>query len=195
FTPPENLSAVVISHFHHDHTADLGAFNYYLEDLFKNGGLKEKVRLVVPDAPCASLNAICEMEYFSIEKVREGDSIKTGDAEFCFFKTKHPVYCLGTRVKEGRKTFVYSSDGDVSSGLEESLSGADFALMHGPLLNASYRRGGAQMSAALCSLLARENGVKTVVSHHSPRVDIRAIEGEIDPEFCSLSTVEKTYEF
>ena len=195
FISPEDLSAVVISHFHHDHTADLGTFNYFLEGLFKAGALKNKIRLIVPDAPCAMMNAVSEMEYFSVERVRDGDAVKIGDAEFAFFRTKHPVYCLGAKVKEGEKTFVYSSDGDASEGLEKSLEGADLALMHGPLTSASYRRGGAQMSAALCSVLAREKGVKTIVSHHSPRVDLKEIEREIDPVYCSLSVFEKTYEF
>ena len=45
---PEEISAIVISHFHADHSADLAIFAYYLQQLEKRGRFSGSIPLYCP---------------------------------------------------------------------------------------------------------------------------------------------------
>ncbi|MBQ9481476.1 MAG: MBL fold metallo-hydrolase [Clostridia bacterium] len=191
---PQDLSAVIISHFHYDHISDLGVFNYYLESLSRRGELKCNSRLIVPDADCPELSAIRRLKYFDVQAVNGGDTVLIGDVKFTFFEVKHPVPCLGFRCEAEEKTFVYSGDTDTCEELEKNVSGADMLLADGAFLSRDYRAGGPHMSVGECARIAREHGVKTLISHLLPTVGESDYAGEIKAEpLCLIAEEGKTY--
>ncbi len=183
--PPQNVSAVIVSHLHNDHISDLGVYNYYLESLSKKGLLQRNIPLILPQVDCATTEFIKEMKYFQPVWVKNGCDVKIGDLYFTFFEVKHPVYCLGFAcMHEGRK-FVYSGDTDVCESLKGNLSGADSALLDGAFLPSQYRVGGPHMSAELCAKLAKELNFKAYITHLLPTNEMVDYESSISGFSCA----------
>lgn len=168
FCSPEALNAVIISHFHYDHIADLGILNYYLEALSRKGKYSGKMLVYIPDVDTPEAILIKQMKYFDVKTVKDGDEVDINGAKFKFFLTAHPVYCLGVAVKSGKEKFVYSADGDLSANIEENLKGSTLAVLDGAFLSKDYAKGKPHMSVYLCGALSEKYGVKTVVSHLIP---------------------------
>lgn len=121
---PENLDAVVISHIHFDHVADLIPFRYFLAfeahpehppKLHLPPGASEKLRRIVepvdPD-PNFFTGAFETSEYDPDVKLR------IGDLSITFHRTRHPVETYAMRLSPGGESFVYSAD----TGWDESLA-------------------------------------------------------------------------
>jgi ribonuclease BN (tRNA processing enzyme) len=124
--PPEELTAIVISHLHFDHWVDLLPFRYYL-----NYETRPKVRpaLHFPPGSVEKMQTIGEQVdpgprffsgVFSTSEYDPRTRLHIADLCITFRKTRHPINTYAFRlVCEGR-TVVYSSD----TGWDESL--ADF---------------------------------------------------------------------
>ncbi len=194
--PPEEILAVIISHFHYDHIADLGVFNYYLESLSKKGLLKNKINLYMPKEICSESESIKNMSYFNVTEVSDGDVVDINGLTVKFFKSAHPVYCLGMVICDGSKKFLYSSDGDVSTALTDNMKDCSYALLHGAFLSENYKKGGAHMSISACGELSEQFGVKCVVSHSLPFREEKAARNEVEKySLCELAEEFKVYNF
>lgn len=147
--PPEELSAVLLTHLHADHSSDLGVMNYYLQRL----GRELDVFLPV-DA--VRFSAIEGMKGFRFHPVREGDRIAVGGAEIAFYGMRHPVPALGIRVSAEGRVFAYTGDTNDFEGLSLFWKGADTVLADAAFLEKDWSGGkAASFRTALCALCRR----------------------------------------
>ena len=118
----EKLSAIILSHRHLDHSADI---NVMIEAM-THGGFKPGGRLF---APADALEG--EPVIFSylrgyldgIELLEEGESYSVGDVSFATpIRHVHPVETYGMVFNTGRHTFSYITDSRYFDGLIHSYS-------------------------------------------------------------------------
>lgn len=190
---PEDVSAVVISHFHQDHIADLGVYNYYLESISIKRGERVAVKLYLPDCDCPEKSIIKNFKYFDPIFVKECESINIGQYRMQFFKTRHPVYCLGFVLNDGDKKFMYSADTNYFYELDDIYKKCDFALLDGAFLKKDYSEAKPHMSVDLCSNLASKYSVKTIITHIHPANNEEDCLKEINSEFAALAEENKSY--
>ncbi len=129
---PGGLDAVVISHIHVDHCADLYGLYGYLA--FGPSG-DVPVKVFVPPGAAAHLASFAratEEHVFNvvldIEEVVPGDTVTVGDVTLRFGEAVHPVPALITRIEAGGASLVYSGDTGPGGDLLEIASGADALL-------------------------------------------------------------------
>ena len=116
---PLDLDAVILSHYHHDHIADLGVLQYYWQ-LYPTQTPK----------PILPIYGHTEDEFhfndLTMDGVTEGrayfeaEELKLGPFLVTFMKTIHPVPCYAMRFVEEKTGAVFVFTGD--SGYLESFN-------------------------------------------------------------------------
>lgn len=171
---PECVTAVLLSHRHHDHISDMGVFNYHLERLFKTGKFFKKIPCYLPDEENEGVLSVEEMmriyPYFEFIPMREGKTYALGGAEGTFYALRHGVTNYGVRLKErvSGKVFAYSGDTNVCPGLDKLLEGCDLWLGGAPFIGAEYPVNGGHMSVEVMQSLAQKHAVRALVTHFCP---------------------------
>ena len=169
---PTQLDAVLISHYHEDHIADLGVLRQYrqLYPLGQDGwdGMLLKIYGHSENSyefSKLSLEGVSEGRAYDVDKVN-----KIGPFDVSFLKTVHPVVCYAMRIAERRTGQVLLYTGD--TGYFEEL--ADFAQAADLLLaDVYFFKDKAKMPNHLSSIeageIARAAKVKRLVLTHLPQ--------------------------
>ena len=104
-TPPEELDALFLSHWHFDHTSDLLPLIYRLEaagrvlPVYAPVDEASALRRIVQSASC-----------FDLTDIAPGDSLTVGEAEVTVGPARHPVPAVGFRISQGGKVLGYTGD-------------------------------------------------------------------------------------
>lgn len=176
---PESLSAIVITHFHHDHTADLGVYSYYFERLYNSGKINKFPLLVCPDDDSAAAKAYRSSPFFDVKTVNDGDAVAIGKATARFFRMNHPVATLGVKISGEGKVFAYTGDTNLSENLVPLAKNCDLLLADGCFTDKDWTDKKPHLSVGKVCDLCLKLGVKGIVSHINPSYDEREIAEEI----------------
>ncbi|WP_086348953.1 MBL fold metallo-hydrolase [Candidatus Enterococcus clewellii] len=166
---PLELDAVILSHYHHDHIADLGVLQYYRQ-LYP-------AKVPVPVLPiyghtedashfsALDLDGVSKgIPYFEAEELKLGPFLVT------FMKTIHPVPCYAMRFVEEKtgKVFVFTGD---SGYLEEFISFAEKAdiFLADTYLFEGNEKHHAHFTSKEAGELAKAAGVKKLILTHLPQ--------------------------
>ncbi|MDT8859538.1 MBL fold metallo-hydrolase [Alkalihalobacillus sp. MEB130] len=123
-----DLDAVVLSHYHHDHQADIGAYQYAR---LINKGMGTNMKEATIYGHQDDEQAFSKLEYKGVIKAKAYDdhkSLQIGPFLFTFFKTKHPVPCYAMKIESKGKTFVYTADSSYFPELAEFAAEADLLV-------------------------------------------------------------------
>jgi ribonuclease BN (tRNA processing enzyme) len=174
---PADLDAVVISHVHTDHCADLVALYDYLA-YGPSGTIPVPVYLPegAVDPIAAFVRAEGEHLFFmalDFRVVGDGDAVTIGHVDVSFAATNHPVPTVASRYEAGGRAFAYSGDTGPGGGYPALLDGCDAALCEATI------QGGRgpetypyHLTAGEAGAVAAAAGVsKLIVTHVSPTLD------------------------
>ncbi len=131
---PESLDAVLVSHLHHDHWADLIPFRHYLNyesaahtapQLLLHPGAAQKIqRSVEAIHPADAFFA----GTFAISEYDPGGELQLGNARVRFRRTLHPIETYALRIELGNRSLVYSADTGWDPSLADWARGANLFL-------------------------------------------------------------------
>ena len=159
--PPESLDALLISHWHFDHTSDLLPLIYRLQALGKvlpvygpEDGASE-IRRIAAGASCLDLHA-----------VNAGEELSLGSVRVRVCPARHPVPGVGYRIEAEGKAFGYTGDTNTLPALADSYRGCDLLLADGLFPEEKWAESLPHLSAALAAELARDAGVGRLVLTH-----------------------------
>lgn len=188
---PTQLDAVILSHYHEDHIADLGALRQYRQ-LFPLGEAGW-------DGMILPIYGHAENEYefskLTLEHVTQGHAYDTenglnlGPFEISFLKTVHPVTNFAMRIFEKKtgQTIVYTGD----TGYFDAL--IDFSK-HATILLADvyFFKEKSKMPNHLSSVeageIAQRAGVKKLILTHLPQFgDLNLLQKEAQDAAGSVS--------
>ncbi len=119
------LRAVVLSHFHIDHTGDLAGLLWHRDDQLTIAGppgtraFVERVCAAYPDGWLPAPNII---SFAELEHVAENIAVRTLPAD-------HSDEAVCIRLTADGQTLAYSGDTADCPGVREALRGADLALL------------------------------------------------------------------
>lgn len=160
----DKLSFVFLSHLHFDHISDIGVLSYALAPILK--GKKIKLYTFVDDS--LIMKVIQNLNCFEVVCVEENKTFQNGEFAFEFFKMTHPVTSYGIKIKNNNQAFAYSGDTTKNENIYNLIKGASLAFLDGAFLQKDYADGKPHMSIKQVCEIAKESGVKTVVTHFSP---------------------------
>lgn len=105
----DEIDAVIISHYHHDHIADLGVLQYAKRVHYYVTGQENTLPIYGHTEDQAAFQRLTS-EYTKGIGYEIHRPLQIGPFTLTFLKTKHPVTCYGMRITDGKCTMVYTAD-------------------------------------------------------------------------------------
>lgn len=174
YTELRDLDAVIISHYHPDHVADIGVLQHaamvgmqlkeWNTPLFIHAHDKD------PD----------EFEKLSYKGVTEGraiqasETLELGPWQVTFCETIHPVYCLAMRFTADGRTVVFTADTSWKEELVDFSREADLLVAESNLYEKYIGIIQGHLSGSQAGELAERAGAKQLLLTHLPQY------GELD---------------
>jgi ribonuclease BN (tRNA processing enzyme) len=125
---PEELDAVILSHYHPDHIADIGVLQHAR---LIQGFLGKKMTTLSVYGHHFDQNEFTKLTYKDITKGVAFDpaaSLAVGPFQIRFLKTDHPVPCYAMRIEADGKVIIYTGDGSYKNELINFCKNADLLL-------------------------------------------------------------------
>lgn len=169
YVPFRDVDALVLTHGHADHIADVLPFMYALG--FDPGGEVTTVPVYAPGDVAPSLKwPLGGTSKERFKKVFDFQAIharfRVGALEFSPFRTQHPAETYGLRVRHGEKTAVYTSDTALFPDLAAECKDADILIIEATYLDGTDAPKGIHLFAREAGRVAREANAKRVVLTH-----------------------------
>ena len=128
YIPIADIDAVILSHYHHDHVADVGPLQYakHIEKYIgePKGTLPIYAHQMEPDK-------FATLTYDDATKgvpYQVDTPIEIGPFTIRFLATAHPAPCAAMRITNGQKTIVFTADTSYISELGPFSDGADLLV-------------------------------------------------------------------
>lgn len=165
YMKPTDLDAVVLSHYHHDHTADVGVLQYEW--------LAAKKENLLPIY--GHTQDFVNYAQLSVENATKGiayndyEPTQIGNLKFEFLRTVHPVPAYAMRItdKEG-KVLVYTADTTYFDDLVDFSQDADLLIADTNFPEDVTGRK-AHLNTKEAGTLAKEANVKRLMISHLPQ--------------------------
>lgn len=167
-TAPEELTALVLSHWHYDHACDVLPLLYRLESC-----APQPLHVYAPVDETSPIRAtVLKSKAVVLHDVRPGDTFTLGDARVTAFAARHPAPALMYRIEANQRTLCYTGDTNTVEGLADFARGADFLLADGLFTESTWGEQKPHLSAAHVAQLAAEASVgRFVITHLNPGID------------------------
>ena len=166
--PPEDLDALVLSHWHYDHCADVLPLIFRLEAC-----AEQPLHVYAPvDENSLVRKAVQACSKIVLHDVEPGDSPLIAGLQVSIHAARHPVPAVMYRVEGEGKAFCYTGDTNTVEGLREFADHADFLLADGLFTDAAWAEGKPHLSARHVAELAKAAHVRRfVITHLNPTID------------------------
>ncbi|MBO7663193.1 MAG: MBL fold metallo-hydrolase [Clostridia bacterium] len=157
-TAPEALSAICLSHWHYDHTADLPVLLYRLQALGK------QIRIYAPEDESSPVFRLVSSEpSFILTSVRPGDSFQIGDLTLTAGPARHPVPTVGYRIHTAEADWGYTGDTNTHPDLVSFYQDCRLLLCDGLFPAESWGEQKPHLSASLAAQLAADASCEQLV--------------------------------
>ncbi len=165
--PLHEIDAVILSHYHSDHMADIGCLQYAAlidTDL----GRRHTVLPIYGHADSERFESLSYRACAVGIAYDAGSEVRVGPFSFTFAPTVHPDPCYAVKARAGTSTLVYSGDSGASEILTGFARGADVFICESSLYEAYRGRIPGHMSSGEAGSTAREAGVGSLMITHLP---------------------------
>ena len=168
-TAPEELSALLLTHWHYDHCADVLPLIFRLEAC-----AQQPLHIYAPvDESSPVRRAVQQCGKIVLHDVQPGDTLSVAGMTVQAFAARHPVPALMYRIAdESGKVLCCTGDTNTVEGLTDFARDADLLLADGLFTTALWAEGKPHLSAAHCAQLAADANVRRlVITHLNPTID------------------------
>jgi ribonuclease BN (tRNA processing enzyme) len=173
---PLQLDGVLLTHYHHDHTADVGPLQYLWQ--LKPGAKKEPTLPLYGHTKDPLNYAALTFGDFTKGVGYTADSVlNVGPFKLSFLETEHPVPAFAVRVEETTtgKVLVNTSDTRYFADLAKFSAGADLLLADTNFL-ADKPKPRWHLTAPEAGQIAADAGVQKLLLTHLPQtVDLELL--------------------
>lgn len=163
----EKISAVVLSHYHWDHVADLGCLQYAARVLM-DLGKRQKALQIYGHAEDANFTRLDYLDYTQGHVIDTRRPLKLGSLKFTFSRNVHPDTCFSMRIEKNKRVLVYVADTEWTENLTKIAHGADLLLCESSLYDEFIKKIPGHLTAGEAGRIAAEAGVKHLVLNHLP---------------------------
>jgi ribonuclease BN (tRNA processing enzyme) len=170
----QNLDAVVLSHYHSDHVADIGCLQYAARILTDLGQRKHPLKIYghAEDKNFAELDYL---QYSTGYAIDPRAPLQLGPLNFTFCRNIHPDPCFSMRIEKDDLAFVYISDTGYTDDLVGFAHNADLLLCESSLYDEHQGRIPGHLTAGETGRIAAAADVKHLVLTHLPHFGVHSM--------------------
>lgn len=166
---PLDLDAVILSHYHHDHIADLGVLQYYWQ-LHPQRNSEKILPIYGHTEDDFHFNELSLAGVTQGHAYYESEELDLGPFLITFMRTVHPVTCFAMRFveKASGKVLVFTGDSGYLAGFTDFAKDADLFLADTYLFQGNERHK-AHFTSLEAGEFAKAAAVKKLVLTHLPQ--------------------------
>lgn len=161
------LDAVFFSHYHHDHTADIGVMQHLIK-VQTDLGNRVSVLPLYGQGDKPFFEKLTYHKYTESRAVASGKQEVIGPFICEFLDNPHPDGSLAIKVTAEGRSLVYTGDTGWNDELVFFASGCDLLLCESSLFNRFKGMVDGHLTAGEAGILARKAGVKQLALCHFP---------------------------
>jgi ribonuclease BN (tRNA processing enzyme) len=181
----QKLNALIISHLHPDHYADIHCFRYAIAHAIRQGKRAHKLKLFLPFSPQAEFTTMQKsIDAFELHDLSQVSQIKVGNLNIYPFRTEHALPTYGVSVYGGSAKVVYTSDTAWFSKLPEIVKEAALLICEASLQEKDRDNQVGHLTAKQAGDLARKGNVHNLlITHLFPEYNESVTEREAEEGF------------
>jgi ribonuclease BN (tRNA processing enzyme) len=168
YLPLEKLDAVVISHYHADHIADVGSLQFSRIINFYLGNQASPLPIYGHTEDQENFEKLSYKDQTVGIAISEDDVVQIGPFKVTFCRTVHPVYCLAMKFSVGGHSIVLTADTEWRDELVEFAQGADLLISEANLYEEHVGKAPGHMGGSEAGRLAQLAGARQLVLTHLP---------------------------
>jgi ribonuclease BN (tRNA processing enzyme) len=165
---PEELDAVVLSHYHPDHVADVGVLQHALLIQQMLSGRKKTVPIYGHALDELEFNKLTYKEITKGIAYSPDEPIQIGPFTFSFMRTKHPVPCFAMRIEVAGHRLVYTGDSAYVEELVEFSRNANILLCESNFYSDMDGTKAGHMTARDAGIIANKANAQLLILTHLP---------------------------
>ncbi|QBG55430.1 hypothetical protein D2M30_1099 [Bacillus amyloliquefaciens] len=168
YVPAEELDAVILSHYHHDHIADIGPLQFAKQVGSFLGKGTDALPIYGHEADIEQFERLTYKTHTKGVAYQPDRPLSAGPFTITFLKTVHPVTCYAMRITDGTATVVYTADSSYQDAFIPFAENADLLICE---CNFYAHQDGApagHMNSTEAGRIAREAGAGELILTHLP---------------------------
>ncbi|HEX7065766.1 MAG TPA: MBL fold metallo-hydrolase [Bacillales bacterium] len=163
-----DIDAVILSHYHHDHIADVGPLQFArLVESMTHGQLPE-LPIYGHTLDSDGFYRLDHKGYTKGQAYDPEQPLQIGPFSISFMKTKHPVPCFAMRLEAGSHSVVYTADSSYLPGFIDFAKDADLLVCECNFYAGQDAAKAGHMNSHDAATIAREAGVGQLLLTHLP---------------------------
>lgn len=168
YIKPSELDAVLLSHFHPDHIADIGVLQHALLIDQMLGNEKKPLPIYAHTEDKAAAGTLTYKNQTVWEPLLESQSVQIGP--FCIkaLKTKHSVPCYAYMIEAGDKKLAYTADTSYFPELVPFFGGANVLLCECNFYEGMDAEKAGHLTSIQAGQIARDADVQKLILTHLP---------------------------
>lgn len=168
FIEIKDLSALLLTHHHPDHKADINVLRHAWEALLRQDEVNNPLPLYTVDSPWREYRALKKRRAYKVIKLRSGLDYPFNKALMEWIQTNHPMKCAAFAINYKGKKLVFTGDTELTakSELYKFCRNADLLLCESSLLEEEKGLVPGHMTPGEAAHLASESGVKRLLLTH-----------------------------
>ena len=164
----DKLNALLISHLHYDHMADLGCIQYAINHALRVEMRKTKLPVYAPKTPEEMWNVI-QYPYTETFGLDDNMSFNIAGINIKAKKVKHTIECYAFSLEKDGKKLVYFTDTEYINDASEFIDNADLLFCEATSTEGSrHSTGKGHISDLQAGEIAKEAHAKKVCLIHLP---------------------------
>lgn len=168
YVPLEKLDAVVISHYHADHIADIGSLQYSRLINYYLGNPSQPLPIYGHNQDEENFSKLSYKEQTIGVAIQETDILHIGPFEVSFCETVHPVYCLAMKFSVDGRSVTLTADTEWNDKLVEFARGTDLLISEANLYEMHLGKSPGHMAGSEAGKLAKLASAQQLILTHLP---------------------------
>ncbi len=163
----QQLDAVVLTHYHWDHIADVGCLQYASRVLMDLGKRRQPLT-IYGHTESEQFADLSYLEYCQGHPIDPTSALELGAVKLTFSRNVHPDPCFSIRIEENGRTFAYIADSGYCDDLVRTAREADLLLCEASLYDEYRGKIPGHLTAGEAGTIAARAHARHLVLTHLP---------------------------